>query len=279
MMNKLKIAAVSYLNARPLIAGLEDCPNIELVRDVPSSLMQMLHNGCADVALVPVIDVLRSDRKLFFDNHYCIACRDAAMTVKIFSPKPIDQINALAVDSESHSSVALAKILISKHTGTVPTVRPVKIDDPSRGLDEPTLLIGDKTVHAGDADYVYDLGQLWHQETQLSFVFAVWAMVDQKTADEFRDIVYPQIQQNLCRLDQLAERYGPQHGFTAERARTYLKDIMCYQFDDSATNGMHRFASEAAQLGLCRYSGSLEDQYTQQQFQQIISHVDQQNQH
>ena len=113
-MEKLRIAAVSYLNARPLIAGLEDNPAVQLVREAPSTLMQMLEDNQADIALVPVIDVLRADLKLHISPYYCIACQGQAMTVKIFSPVPIEQITNLAVDSQSHTSVALARILINK---------------------------------------------------------------------------------------------------------------------------------------------------------------------
>ena len=50
------VAAVSFLNARPLVDGLENEPGIQLATDVPSRLLETLILGRADVALCPVID-------------------------------------------------------------------------------------------------------------------------------------------------------------------------------------------------------------------------------
>jgi predicted solute-binding protein len=44
------VAAVRFLNAKPLIDGLEMEARINLVRDVPSRLLETLINGQSDVA-------------------------------------------------------------------------------------------------------------------------------------------------------------------------------------------------------------------------------------
>ena len=54
-----RVASVSYLNARPLIFGLESDPAVSLSLDVPSKLVDHLRAGEADVALLPVIDYQR----------------------------------------------------------------------------------------------------------------------------------------------------------------------------------------------------------------------------
>src|SRR5205809_1063256 len=55
----LRIASVSYLNATPLIYGLDQEPDRELLLDVPAKLIDLLREGRADVALLPVIDYQR----------------------------------------------------------------------------------------------------------------------------------------------------------------------------------------------------------------------------
>jgi len=57
----LRIASVSYLNATPLIYGLDRQPNRELLLDVPAKLIHLLRDERADVALLPVIDYQRLD--------------------------------------------------------------------------------------------------------------------------------------------------------------------------------------------------------------------------
>ena len=52
-----RIGAVSYLNTRPLLLGLEQSPlmdEMELVKDYPAAIAQQLLDGTIDMGLVPV---------------------------------------------------------------------------------------------------------------------------------------------------------------------------------------------------------------------------------
>jgi chorismate dehydratase len=54
---KIRVAAVSYLNTRPLMYGIQNHPvikEIELVEEYPARVAQMLLNDEVDVGLVPV---------------------------------------------------------------------------------------------------------------------------------------------------------------------------------------------------------------------------------
>ena len=56
-MPRPKIGAVSYLNTKPLVAGLEtDASDYQLIFDLPSRLADQLSQGELDVALIPVIE-------------------------------------------------------------------------------------------------------------------------------------------------------------------------------------------------------------------------------
>jgi hypothetical protein len=57
--NRLRLGAVSYLNARPLVYGLERKPRFDLRYDVPSECARLLHGGSIDVGLIPSIEYLR----------------------------------------------------------------------------------------------------------------------------------------------------------------------------------------------------------------------------
>jgi chorismate dehydratase len=103
---------VSFLNAKPLIYGLEEASGVELKLDVPSRLLDGLLQARFDVALLPVIDYQRlPGLKLLTSGG--IGCDGPALTVKIFSPVPIEKIATLGCDTESHTSVALARIVLT----------------------------------------------------------------------------------------------------------------------------------------------------------------------
>src|SRR5258708_28113575 len=57
----LRIGSVSFLNAKPLIYGLEEAAGLDLKLDVPSRLLEGLMDGRFDVALLPVVDYQRMD--------------------------------------------------------------------------------------------------------------------------------------------------------------------------------------------------------------------------
>ena len=107
----LRLGVVSFLNARPLIHGLDRDPRVRCLFDVPAALPGYLERGDVDVALIPVIDLLRSPGHYKVISDACIGCDGETMTVRVFSQVPPDRIETLWVDAASHTSVALVRVL------------------------------------------------------------------------------------------------------------------------------------------------------------------------
>jgi chorismate dehydratase len=119
----LCIGSVSYLNAKPLIWGIEREGDVRLLLDVPSRLLAGLREGRFDVALLPVIDYQRMPG-LRIVPAGGIGCDGPTLTVRIFSRVPIERIGRLACDTDSHTSVALARVVLAERWGA----RPVFVD-------------------------------------------------------------------------------------------------------------------------------------------------------
>ncbi len=80
----IRIGSVSFLNAKPLIYGLESADDIHLELDVPSRLLGGLVERRFDVALLPVIDYQRmAGLRLLTAGG--IGCDGPTLTVRIFS--------------------------------------------------------------------------------------------------------------------------------------------------------------------------------------------------
>src|SRR5438067_768883 len=130
-----RVAAVSFLNAKPLIEGLEREPRVRLSLAVPSELLGALRDGEADVALLPVIDYQRLDG-LTVVPAGGIGSDGPTLTVRIFSRVPIAQVRSLACDPDSHTSVALARIILSRRHNLRPEfcdlARCANDDDPTQ---------------------------------------------------------------------------------------------------------------------------------------------------
>src|SRR5687767_6013215 len=85
----LRLGSVSYLNAKPLIYGLENDRDLSLTLDAPSQLLDGLRSSRFDVALLPVIDYQRFP-SLRIVPAGGIGCDGPTLTVRIFSREPIE---------------------------------------------------------------------------------------------------------------------------------------------------------------------------------------------
>src|SRR3954466_9912995 len=139
----LRVGSVSFLNAKPLIDGLDAAPDVALSLAVPSALLGGLRRGELDVALLPVIDYQRMEG-LRVVPRGGIGCDGETLTVRIFSKVPVEEIRTLACDTDSHTSVALARIILAERYQLHPKFIDLSRDTAS--TCEARLLIGDKVV-------------------------------------------------------------------------------------------------------------------------------------
>src|SRR5688572_17778775 len=142
-MTPLRLGAVSYLNTKPLVYGLDAHPDQFDVRfDVPSKCAALLHEGKVDLGLIPAVEYLRGDYRIVPD--ISIASDGDVATVAIFTRKPIRQVTSIALDLSSKTSVALTRVLCAKHWAIQPTFTPAE-PDLEKMLDraDAALVIGD----------------------------------------------------------------------------------------------------------------------------------------
>lgn len=255
-----RLGVVSFLNARPLVDGLESDPGVVMVRDVPAALPTLLEQQRADAALIPLIDVIRSAGRYVVLSNACIGCDGETMTVRVFSQMPPDRITRLAVDADSHTSVALARVLWRELYGCDLDLEVVRPAAPQARLDafEAVLLIGDKVVDPRRAGFAYevDLGGAWRQHTGLPFVFAVWAgrrrdATIEQTLEAARD-------RGLSRAAEIARVEGPRHGWSVELAERYLVRCLKFTLDGRAVAGANRFAASCAAADLAPQDATID---------------------
>src|SRR5687768_8645350 len=96
----MRIGSVSFLNARPLSAGLEKDASVALQLEDPSKLLQRLREHGYETALLPVLDYQRLEG-LRIVPAGGIGSDGQPLTVRIFSRCPFDQIRSLACDPDS----------------------------------------------------------------------------------------------------------------------------------------------------------------------------------
>jgi chorismate dehydratase len=243
---RFRIGSVSYLNAKPLIHGLDQDPDLDVNLDVPAKLLDGLQSRRFDIALLPVIDYQRLPGLRIVPSGG-IGCDGPTLTVRIFSPVPIPKIQTLACDTESHTSVALARIILAQQYG----ITPKTIDlDPSQ--NSAMLLIGDKVVtHAPvGMPHQLDLGDAWKQLTGMPFVFAVWIARAGVDLADLPQRLERAKRAGLADLQTIIDRHAIPHGWPRQLALQYLTVNLKFDIGPAQLEAIKLFHQMAAQQNL-----------------------------
>lgn len=188
-MEKIKVGAVSYLNTKPLLYGINRSEalqnSIRVVEDYPSKIAGMLADGSIDVGLVPVA-IIPQLREWYIISDYCIAAREEVASVCMFSEVPLDKIKQVLLDYQSNTSVNLCRVLFKHYWKTDPVLTAASeayiqaISGETAGV-----IIGDRALkQRGISKYTYDLGTAWRALTGRPFLFAAW-IANKKLPEDF----------------------------------------------------------------------------------------------
>lgn len=238
--NKIKVAAVSYLNTKPLLYGIahSDIANeIDLVLDYPALLAKHLQEGVVDLALLPVAAIPGIKNATIISDHG-IASDGNVVSVALFSQKPIEEIETVYLDYQSRTSVRLAQLLLQHYWKKEVTYRPATEHyiDYINGVNA-GVIIGDRALQQlHNFEYVYDLSAAWKEYTGLDFVFAAWVANKELPAD----FVTRFNAANAAGLNHLDEVIA-QNPFPYYDLRTYYTDNIKYYLDADKRKGLDRF--------------------------------------
>lgn len=249
----VRLGAVGYLNARPLTWALDRAPERWQIRyDVPSVCAALLHSGDIDLGLIPSIDYLQASDYRFVPG-VGICSRGPVRSVALYLRGPIDRVRRVALDTSSHTSVALLKVLCHHRFGINPEFvsHGPQLEAMTRDYDA-GLLIGDPAL---DADHAalglqkIDLGEEWTAMTGLPFVYAAWTgragAVDSHVVSALQDAQAA----GVASTDAIAAEYGRGDAVATTRAAVYLRDNVKYGLGEEEAAGLQMFLDYAAELG------------------------------
>jgi chorismate dehydratase len=239
--HKIKVGAVSYLNTKPLLYGMQDAGFLqqhELVLDYPAHVADMLKEGRVDVGLIPVAQLPQLP-DWYVVSDYGIATDHDVASVCLFSEVPLEKIETIYLDYQSRSSAALLKLLMCEFWGIQPVLVEAQDESYRTKIQGTTaaLVIGDRAFEQRRlSTYVYDLAAEWRAMTGLSFVFAVWASVK-----PMNDAWIKQFNAaNAAGLNKLTEIAEAQK-YPAFDLQKYYHHHIAYELTEERKKGMNRF--------------------------------------
>ena len=252
-MHPIRLGAVDYLNARPLVYGLELASDLFTVRfDVPSKCASLLHEGAIDIGMIPSIEYLRGSSSYVIVDGMGIISDGPVASVALFSTKPLDRIESIALDTSSRTSTGLVRVLCRESFGLEPEFVPMAPSiEAMMARCDAALLIGDPALyldHAGHGLTKIDLGERWTAMTGLPFVWAFWAGPASGISAAARDALIRARDAGVAASDAIADAYcGPER---AALGRSYLRDNIQYTLDERAVAGLRCYYELAERHGV-----------------------------
>jgi predicted solute-binding protein len=162
MTRPVRLGAVSYLNVRPLVDGLDAHPDVTLRFDVPSTCAALLADGTIDLGMVPSITFADRPGDRIVPG-IAIASDGPVASVALFTRVPIARVRSIALDTSSRTSAMLVRILCARRFGVTPTFAPHAPDLTSMlATADAALVIGDQALfvdHRALGAEKIDLGQ------------------------------------------------------------------------------------------------------------------------
>ena len=252
-MTALRLGAVSYLNTKPLVYGLDAQPDQFDVRfDVPAKCAELLHEGRVDLGLIPAIEYLRGDYTIVSD--ISIASDGPVATVAVFTRKPIRDVHTIALDLSSRTSVALTRVLCANHWRITPKFTPAEPDlEAMLQRADAALVIGDPAFEIDPAKQhvtKIDLGAEWQALTGLPFVYAMWVGRPGAASAEQCRALRQARDAGVANLTKIAKQVGGGNARLEQRALEYLRDNLKYGLGPAEQAGLRKFHELAADIGV-----------------------------
>jgi cyclic dehypoxanthinyl futalosine synthase len=254
---KLRALGVAYLNARPLWESLKDDPRIDLDLARPSALARALAENEADVGLLPVAAAATIGELRLLRN-MAIGARGKVRSVAIVSERPLHELDTIALDLSSRTSVVLARLLLARRK-LAPYLFATDPEQAVASVKGRTgaLVIGDAALAVETRfEHRLDLAEDWFEWTGLPFVFAAWFARPDAVDAHHEDIFRVAKQKGLSRVDAIAAEHGARSGLDPASLRAYLTESIRYDLGDEELLGLERFWTEAADARLLPRAGS-----------------------
>ena len=290
-MGKLRISIVEFLNTAPLVWGFTDGPlagKYELLFAVPSQCAEDLRAGRADIGIIPSIEYQRMNEVVALPG-MAIASKQEVRSLLVVSKVPIEAATSFALDTNSRSSVGLARILSRRHWSIDPRFIDMPPDpDAMLAVADAALVIGDPALRlrlrvdamqskvpreegcccCGGEDeqpvkgvetlFVYDIAQQWREMSGLPAVLAIWVARRGTITPEMVADFQASREYGLAHIGEIAEGAALKLDLPPRELERYLTENIDFSLDDENLAGLERYYEECAAAGLIPRARELE---------------------
>lgn len=251
----INLGSVPFLNARPLIYPLEKGfidHNFNIFYYNPSTLSKKLYKNEVDIGLIPVAEFLDRDEYLALPD-ISISSYGKVDSVVLLCRDKIKNLKTVAIDSRSQSSTALLKIILEVFIGIKPKYLKKDVDDNFLENVDGGMLIGNsglKALYSDNNDFiVYDLGELWTENTGLPFVYAVFAHKKEFNPVNSASLLLQAKNKGIGLVSEIADREHKKLGLTKNQCGIYLGERIKFDLDSEKIKGLREYQKLFFEIG------------------------------
>ena len=181
-----RIGMVNFINTAPLYEVWKQTvqhPEWHVVEADPAQLNRLLFTNELDMGLVSSHEYAAHPEKYMILDDISISASGPVGSVSLFSTCEPDMLNGklIVLSGQSQTSVSLVKIILEEFYQVFPDYQKGKALEAHKDHDNVSgvLAIGDEALRMQaneEFPVKLDLSQVWHEQTGLPFVFAVWTV-------------------------------------------------------------------------------------------------------
>ncbi len=248
----MKICAVSYLNTKPFLYGLEhQIKDLEIILQIPSLCVEHFKNQNSDVALIPAGALLDFQEILLIDD-FCIGANGKVDSVFLFSEQPIHNLKTIYLDNHSRTSNGLVKILANYYWKQALYFQNIPQNSDSFDFIKPStgaVVIGDRAIKLKNHyAFIYDLAYEWKEWTGLPFVFAVWAIHPQNNYLNLIPVIKNAFAYGLSHIEEVATIWSNAFGVNKNEVLDYYQKNISYELDKTKKQALKLYLQYLANL-------------------------------
>ncbi len=265
VLSRPRVGHIQFLNCLPIYWGLVRSGallDVELTKDTPDRLNDMLVAGELDIGPISLVEYLRNADDLVLLPDLAVGSDGPVLSVNLVSQVPLAALDGrrVALGSTSRTSVLLARMWLDEVHGVRPEYFSCPPDLTAMLLEaDAAVLIGDAALRATyDAPRrglaVYDLGQVWRDWSGLPMVFAVWAARRDYTEANpgiVKDVHAAFVRSRddaLAHVDDVAAQAARWEVFDAATLATYFRTLD-FSLGARQVAGLVEFSRRAAAAG------------------------------
>ena len=261
-----RVGHIQFLNCLPIYWGLVRSGallDVELTKDTPDRLNDMLVAGDLDIGPISLVEYLRNAESLVLLPDLAVGSDGPVLSVSLVSQRPLAELDGrrVALGSTSRTSALLARMWLAEVHGVRPDYFVCPPDLTSMLLEaDAAVLIGDTALRATyDAPrrglQVHDLGQVWRDWTGLPMVFAVWAArrdyaeANPGLVKDVHAAFVASRDDALAHVEQVAEQAARWEVFDAPTLAGYFRTLD-FSLGERQVAGLVEFSRRAAVAGV-----------------------------